>query len=120
MAYGPDKQKLRQDDWIQGWRSAAHSPVGGQSYSWCPQGSVLGPGLFNILISPGWHDKALSATVQVTANWEEWLKNQRVMCPSRGSQITLEKWAVRNLLKLNQGACWVLPLGRNNPGTGTC
>lgn len=26
-----------------------------------------------------------------------------------------EKWAVRNLIKFNQGKCQVLPLGMNNP-----
>ncbi|GAB0178657.1 hypothetical protein GRJ2_000331000 [Grus japonensis] len=54
-----------------------------------------------------------SAGLQVTPNWEEWLKCQRAMLPS-GRTSTAGEMAVRNFMKFNKGKCKILHLWRNN------
>ena len=46
-------------------------------------------------------------------SWK-WMIDQRIMLPFRETQMRLENWPGRNLLKFNKGKSQVLPSGRNN------
>jgi len=91
LMYGLDEQTV---GWIEnqlnGWVQRVE--IGGTQCSRRPvtssvsQGSIQGPVLFNIFIN-GLDDGALCtlASLQLTANWKEWLICQRVVLTSRGT-----------------------------------
>ncbi|KAJ7405861.1 rna-directed dna polymerase from mobile element jockey-like [Willisornis vidua] len=108
--------------WIENWLNGRSQRIviSGTGVSWrpvtsgVPQGSVLGPALFNLLISDSEEGTGVCSASSLRQGCEEWLILQSAVQPFRGTPEVREMGREKPS-GIQQRQMQVLYLGRNNP-----